>query len=94
MCPYPPSPFSCLPFPLTFFSSCFSFPLPLPDGVGGGRWALVRHLPQGSGPGGDIGCRHSSIYAKTQDFFHIPLPAGCQARIYLVTPLLAWHLLK
>lgn len=32
--------------------------------------------------------------AKTQDFFHIPLPAGCKARIYLVTPLLAWHLFK
>lgn len=32
--------------------------------------------------------------AETQDFFHIPLPAGCKARIYLVTPLLAWHLFK
>ena len=60
----------------------------------GRAWALVRHLPQGGGPGGDIGCRHSSVYAKTQDFFHIPLPSGCKARIYLVIPLLAWHLFK
>ena len=35
MCPSPPSPFFCLPFPLPFFSSYFSFPLPLPDGVAG-----------------------------------------------------------
>lgn len=76
MCPSPPSPFSCLPFPLTFFSSYFSFPLPLPDGVAGEGRALVRHLPQGGGPGG--GHRMKALLRLCKDSGLLPHPTPCR----------------